>query len=61
MAQKHLKEKEKVNPQGIQLASIQWPKALKGERESNSLRIKTSFHSIAKSTKRRNRNKFLKD
>ena len=53
--QKHLKDKEKLIPQGLKLASIEWPKALKGERDTNSLRIKTSFYSIAKITKRRNR------
>ena len=54
-------EKKKSIPYGVRLPFIQWPKALKDERETNSLTIKTIFHSIAKSTKRRKRNQLLKE
>ena len=36
-------------------------KELKEERETNTLRIKTCFQSLAKGTKRRKRNQFLKN
>ena len=32
-------EKKKSIPEGLRLPSIQWPKALKEERETNSLTI----------------------
>ena len=38
-----MKENEKPIPYGLRLASIQWPKDLKEEGETNSLGIKTYF------------------
>ena len=35
-------------PYGLTLTSIQWLKELEDEREHNSLRIKTYFHSMEK-------------
>ena len=43
-----MKENEKQIPYGLRLASIQWPKESKEERETNSLRIKACLQSIAK-------------
>ena len=54
----NIKENEKPIPYGLRLDSIQWQKEHKEEGETNSLRIKTYFQSIAKVTQRRMRNKF---
>ena len=43
-----MKENEKPIPYGLRRDSIQWPKQLKEESETNSLRIKTCFQSMAK-------------
>ena len=48
--QRNIKENEKPNPYGLRLASNQWPKELKDERETISLRIKTYFQLLAKET-----------
>ena len=45
-----MKENEKLIPYGLRLESIQWPKELKEERETNSLRINNCFQSMAKGT-----------
>ena len=42
--QKHFKEKEKQIPWELRLACTQLKNALKKERKTNSLRIKTCFH-----------------
>ena len=39
----NLKMKKKRIPEGLRLASIEWPKELKEERETKSLRIKTCY------------------
>ena len=43
-------ENEKPIPYGLRLDSIQWQKELKEERETNSLRIKACFQSMANGT-----------
>ena len=45
-----MRENEKQVPYELRLASIQWPKELKEERELNSLKISTYFKSMAKGT-----------
>ena len=47
---RNVKDNEKLIPYGLRIASIQWPKELKEERETNSIRIKTCFKSIGKGT-----------
>ena len=42
-----MKENEKPIPYALRLDPIQWPKELKEERETNYLRIKTCFQSLA--------------
>ena len=39
-------ENKKPIPYGLRLDSIQWPKEIKEERETNSLRNKTCFQSM---------------
>ena len=46
--QKEHGEEWETIPYGLRLASIQWLKELIDEREHNSLRITTYFHSMAK-------------
>ena len=45
-----MKENEKPIPYGLKIASIQWLKDVKEEKETNSLRTKTWFHSMGKRT-----------
>ena len=45
---RNIKENEKPIPYGLELAFNQWPKEIKEERETISLRIKTCFQSLAK-------------
>ena len=45
-----MKVNEKPIRYGLRLESIQWPKELKEERETISLRIKTCLQSMAKGT-----------
>ena len=47
------RENDKPIPYVLRLASIQWLKQLKEERETNSLRIKACFQSLAKGTSRK--------
>ena len=50
IGEKNLKEKEKQIAYGLRLASNQWPKELKEEKETISLKIKTCVQSLAKGT-----------
>ena len=45
---RNVNKNEKPIPSGLALASIQWPKELKEVRETNFLRIKTCFQSMAR-------------
>ena len=45
-----MKGKLEIIPYALGLASIQWPKELKEERETNTLSIKTYFQSMVKGT-----------
>ena len=47
------KENEKPIPYGLRLDSVQWRKEHKDERETNSLRINISFHSMDKRTEKK--------
>ena len=46
----NIRKKEKLIPYGLRLDSIRWQKELKEERETNFLKIKTCFQSLAKRT-----------
>ena len=54
IASNQWQKEQKVNEQpfsfGLRLDSIQWQKEFKEKRETNSLRIKTCFQSMAKGT-----------
>ena len=45
-----MKENEEPIAYGLRHNPCQWPKELKEERETNSLRIKTCFQSMEKGT-----------
>ena len=47
-SKRNKEENEKLISYGLRLASIQWPKEMKEESETNSLSIKTYFQSMAK-------------
>ena len=49
-SKENVKGNEKPIPYELRLASSQWPKELKEEIETNSLRTKTYFQSTAKGT-----------
>ena len=48
---RNIKENKKLLRFGLTLDSIQWHEEHEQERETNSLRTKTCFHSIAKELK----------